>query len=58
MERKILKELIERLNIYNGEDMLEGYLNPLADLNPQLKKLGLPEIELVNDEDDDWENGI
>jgi len=50
--RELLEELLERLSMYNQGDMLEGYLNPLADeFNERLEALELPTIEEVEERD-------
>ena len=52
MEREVLELLVARLSMYNQGDMLEGYLNPLAEeFNERLEALGLPTIDEVDDED-------
>lgn len=43
--RDVLGYLAATLNAYNAGDMLEGYLDPLAEeFNPALEGLGLPTI--------------
>jgi hypothetical protein len=48
---QILIELVEQLSTYNETDMLNGYLNPLAQqFNTALQELNMPIIKLVNEE--------
>ena len=47
-----LLNLVDCISVYNKRDMLEGYLNPIADLfNSDLKELGINTIEKYNSED-------
>ena len=44
----LLEELVEMLNIYNKEDMLDGYLNSLGQMfNERLSRLGISKIKEV-----------
>lgn len=46
--REVLEQLVKALTVYNQPDMLEGYLNPLAEeFNQRLESLELPTIEVV-----------
>lgn len=48
----VLDRLVKELNDYNQHDMLDGYLNSLAELfNDELKLLGLPIIEKVGEDE-------
>lgn len=60
-EEANLHALLEELSAYNQPDMLDGYLNPVAEqFNERLTQMGLPTIDVVHDgpritlaEDDD-----
>lgn len=44
--RALLRDLVVGLNAYNAGDMLQGYLDPIAeDYNDRLAAAGLPTIE-------------
>lgn len=49
-ERKVLEELLEKLNQYNAHVMLDGYLDALGtEFNARLEELELPTIEQVQE---------
>lgn len=49
----VLEKLVTTLNQYNESDMLDGYLDALADIyNEDLELLGLDTIKRVGNEDE------
>jgi len=56
-EREVLEQLVRALSTYNQDDMLGGYLNPLAEeFNQRLEALELPAIEVVVGPGMPWED--
>lgn len=53
-ERKLLTELLEKLNEYNAQDMLDGYLDSLGrEFNGRLEELELSTIEEVAEDEEE-----